>query len=161
MFVKISAKSAVTSPRVLIVNNKPIYEYDRTDGYRLTVINRNTLSIVFDRNFSNAQDVASYLQSFVNQNLIVILIGHGKNMVYIKIQDNYTGHIVKKYGTNIIYATYQYYTNTNITIPQETQPAQSTDKSLKAGMFSGGKMAMALPLIAVGALLFVRGEKHD
>jgi len=165
MFVKISAKSAVTSPRVLIINNKPIYEYDRTNGYRLTVINRNTLDVVFDKNFTNAQDVASYLQSFVNPNFIIILVGHGKNMVYIKIQDNYTGHIIKKSGTNIIYATYQYYTTPENIQKQYTSATTETttlqNNVTKAGMFSAGKMALLLPLVALGALMFIKGENND
>ena len=158
MFVKISAKSAVSSPRTLIINNKPIYLYDRSNGYRLTVINRNNLQVVFDRNFTNAQDLAAYMQKYTDPKFIVIVVGHGKNMVYIKIQDNYTGHVVKKYGTNIIYATYQFYQ----TEQQESEEQSATPQKMEANIFGNSKAAMLIPLIALGALVFMdRGEEYD
>jgi len=162
MYVVISAKSAVSSPRTLIINNNPIYELDRNDGYRLTVINRNTLQVVFDRNFTNAQDLANYLQEYSNNpKFIVIVVGHGKNMVYIKIQDNFTGHVVKKYGTNIIYAKYIFYRNENDNTEQQstTQQNQAPQK-VEASIFGGKGFTMLLPLLAFGALIFTEKENE-
>ena len=165
MFVKISAKSALSSPRTLIINNKPVYVYDRSNGYRLTVINRNTLNVVFDRNFTNAQDLANYIQQYTNKKFIVIVVGHGKNMVYIKIHDNYTGHIVKKYGNNIVYATYQFYqTPEQTNTPQQYQSYSTNNKpkKIEASIFGDGKTTMMLPLLALGALVFIdKGEEND
>ncbi|RLB11539.1 MAG: hypothetical protein DRG27_01025 [Deltaproteobacteria bacterium] len=107
MVVKIKAKSAESAPRMLIVNQKPIYNVDRQDGFRLTVFDRDTMKIMADANFDTFSEAYSTFMKYYNiPGYIAVINGHGKGNVVVAIIDANTQNKLIKKGDKEAYAEY-------------------------------------------------------
>jgi len=107
MIIKIKAKSAESAPRILIVNQKPIYNVDRQDGFRLTVFDRDTMKIMVDANFETFSEAYSTFMKYYNiPGYIAVINGHGKGNVVVAIIDANTQNKLIKRGDKEVYAEY-------------------------------------------------------
>lgn len=107
MIVKIKAKSSETSPRILIVGQKPIYTIDRRDGFRLTVFDRDTFKIMADAYFDTFSEAYTSFMKYYNiPGYIGVINGHGKGNVAIAIIDANTQNKLIKKGDKDVYAEY-------------------------------------------------------
>jgi len=107
MVVKIKAKSAESAPRVLIVNQRPIYNVDRQDGFRLTIFDRETFKIMGDANFDTFSEAYTAFMKYYNiPGYIGVINGHGKGNVLVAIIDADTQNKLIKRGDKEVYAEY-------------------------------------------------------
>lgn len=162
MIVKIKAKSSETSPRILTINQKPIYIIDRRDGFRLTVFNRDTFKVMGDANFSSFSEAYNSFMKYYNiPGYIGVINGHGKGNVVVAIIDPNTQNKIIRKGDKEVYA--EYIVNVKSTGEEikkivqaeanAAEIAQSIDLERPQSQFPVKLLYIALPLIA-GIILF-------
>ena len=107
MVIKIKAKSAESAPRILLINQKPVYNLDRRDGFRLTVFDRETFKIMSDANFDTFSEAYTTFMKYYNiPGYIGVINGHGEGNVLVAIIDANTQNKLLKKGKKEVYAEY-------------------------------------------------------
>ena len=171
MITKIFAKSAVNSPRMLIIGQHPIYTIDRRQGYRLTVINRDNLEQVYNGSFDDAKSMSMVLQEYDRPPYITMVVGHGPGKVYIRIRDNGNGMVVKRVASGgSVTAKYYLWRKENVKIPTppprlQPQTQSSAPGSQVTGPGSPGmgisRILKLAPIIGIAILVAMEWHKNN
>lgn len=159
MLTKIIAKTSDIAPRELIIGNHPIYTIDRNNGYRLTIINRNTSEVVADRNFSKADDMQPFSDKYSKPPYITIIVGHGTGKVYINIKDPLTGIKVVRRGSKMAYATYVFWQPEKAQSPAISSQPKNEKTITQAGLIPS--RALLLPIVASLITIYLASKGEE
>jgi len=168
MVIKIKAKSAESAPRILLINQKPVYNLDRRDGFRLTVFDRETFKIMSDANFDTFSEAYTTFMKYYNiPGYIGVINGHGEGNVLVAIIDANTQNKLIKKGEKEVYAEYIVSIRAPEGISKEiakwpTKEAVAAEEVFETEeQVKFPKTAMLFTLIVLAALILYGVMKHD
>jgi len=163
MIVRITVSVSKTSGRSLSVAGMPVYIEDRQKGWRLTVVDRNNLRIIFDRILKTKNDLAWYVAKFEHPPNITIIAGYDEGKVYARIRDPEKKLLFVREGKDRVFLAYSLYVREGVK-PEKKEvkpPEREKEVILLSKEEESSKMKYLIPLLfaLAAGIVFVRRQK--